>query len=231
MYRCRRFITQWYVCTRGEVRRGLLRNRHISLLASRVFCSRGNARSCYQVKKENETLSFCRLTSSHASCYTRVIRAYIYTAITEFIAYQTRTDLSLLRSITARLPFDHAPIVLRSRLEAWNTTDRHFFFSLKIQKFHDSAPFSSRNFFFLSFFFTCDVKWGERGLQLELCARIRVSKAKLLKFNPDLDRRKKKNCILLNAWKKRVESRSCLNAISIRFEIDREMYYANNIRD
>lgn len=73
---------------------------------------------------------------------------------------------------------------------------------------------------------------GERGLQLELCARIRVSKAKLLKFNPDLDRRKKKkNCILLNAWKKRVESRSCLNAISIRFEIDREMYYANNIRD
>lgn len=70
------------------------------------------------MKKENETLSFCRLTSSHASCYTRVIRAYIYTAITEFIAYQTRTDLSLLRSITARLPFDHAPIVLRSRLEA-----------------------------------------------------------------------------------------------------------------
>lgn len=63
------------------------------------------------MKKENETLSFCRLTSSHASCYTRVIRAYIYTAITEFIAYQTRTDLSLLRSITARLPFDHAPIV------------------------------------------------------------------------------------------------------------------------
>lgn len=29
-------------------------------------------------------------------------------------------------------------------------------------------------------------------MQLELCARIRVSKAKLLKFNPDLDRRKKK---------------------------------------
>lgn len=158
MYRCRRFITQWYVCTRGEVRRGLLRNRHISLLASRVFCSRGNARSCYQVKKENETLSFCRLTSSHASCYTRVIRAYIYTAITEFIAYQTRTDLSLLRSITARLPFDHAPIVLRSRLEAWNTTLFLFFENSEIPRFCSILVSE----FFLSFFLSFSrAMWNE----------------------------------------------------------------------
>lgn len=122
-------------CTllRVVVRGGSLRNRRVSLLASRSVLW-GNARGGERVirwRKKTKTLSFCRLTR-------RPIAAYCYTR-GKWIYCISNVHRSLLSSFDNRL---FCPLITRFDLTRRSTfirtrrsIDRVFFFFWKIQKF------------------------------------------------------------------------------------------------